>query len=132
MHGILVHIDNQKNDFLFNGNLDLTGNPVSNLANLLRWLDKCWVIYQFEDRRRNTDIPRRGGQEVDACMISHSVVPSSFASPCAVALQAPLSVGFPRQEYWSGLPFPSPGHLPDPGIEPASLVSSALAGGFFT
>ena len=42
---------------------------------------------------------------------------------------APLSMGFPRQEYWSGLPFPSPGHLPDPGIEP---VSPALAGGFFT
>ena len=38
-------------------------------------------------------------------------------------------MGFPRQEYWSGLPFPSPGDLPDPGIEP---VSPALAGGFFT
>ena len=37
-----------------------------------------------------------------------------------VARQAPLSVGFPRQEYWSGLPFPSPGDLPDPGIEPRS------------
>ena len=43
--------------------------------------------------------------------------------------QAPLSVGFSRQEYWNGLPFPPPGGLPDPGIE---LVSSALAGGFFT
>ena len=49
-----------------------------------------------------------------------------------VAGQAPLSVGFSRQEYWSGLPFPSPGDLPDPGIEPESLVSPALAGGFFT
>ena len=39
---------------------------------------------------------------------------------------------FSRQEYWSGFPFPSPGDLPDPGIEPASLVSPALAGGFFT
>ena len=39
---------------------------------------------------------------------------------------------FPRQEYWSGLPFPSPGDLPDPGIEPTSWVSPALAGGFFT
>ena len=43
--------------------------------------------------------------------------------------QAPLSMGFPRQEYWSGLPFPPPGDLPDPGIEP---VSPALAGRFFT
>ena len=43
--------------------------------------------------------------------------------------QAPLFMSFPRQEYWSGLPFPSPGALPDPGIEPAS---PALAGRFFT
>ena len=46
-----------------------------------------------------------------------------------VAHQAPLSKGFPRQEYWSGLPFPAPGDLPDPGIKPES---PALAGGFFT
>ena len=46
-----------------------------------------------------------------------------------VALQAPLSMGFPRQEYWSGLPFPSSGDLPNPGIEP---MSPALAGVFFT
>ena len=46
-----------------------------------------------------------------------------------VACQVPLSVGFSRQEYWSGLSFPSPGDLPDPGMEPES---SALAGGFFT
>ena len=49
-----------------------------------------------------------------------------------VSHQAPLAMGFPRQEYWSGLPFPTLGDLPDPGIEPASPVSSALAGGFFT
>ena len=46
--------------------------------------------------------------------------------------QTPLSMGFPRQEYWSGWPYPPPGELPDPGIEPTSLISSALAGGFFT
>ena len=45
------------------------------------------------------------------------------------ARQDPLFMGFPRQEYWSDLPFPTPGDLPDPGIEP---VSPALAGGFFT
>ena len=44
-------------------------------------------------------------------------------------LPGPLSMGFPRQEYWSGVPFSSPGDLPNPGIEP---VSPALAGGFFT
>jgi len=43
-----------------------------------------------------------------------------------------LSRGFSRQEYWSGLPFPPPGDLPDAGTEPASLASPALAGGFFT
>ena len=47
-------------------------------------------------------------------------------------MHAPLSMGFSRQEYWSGLPFPSPGDLPNPGIEPASLTSPALAGGFFS
>ena len=49
-----------------------------------------------------------------------------------VARQAPLSMGFSRQEYWSGLPCPPPGDLPDSGIEPASLMSPALAGRFFT
>ena len=53
-------------------------------------------------------------------------------TPWTIAHQAPLSMEFSRQEYWSGLPFPIPGDLPDPGIEPTSLVSPALAGGFFT
>ena len=48
------------------------------------------------------------------------------------AHQAPLSIGFSRQEYWTELPFPSPGDLPDPGIKRRSLMSPALAGGFFT
>ena len=49
-----------------------------------------------------------------------------------VAHQAPLSMEFSRQEHWSGLPFPTPGDLRNPGIEPMSLASPALAGGFFT
>ena len=53
----------------------------------------------------------------------------SFAKPRTIAHQAPLSVGFPRQERWSGLSFPSPRDLPHPETEP---VSPALAGGFFT
>ena len=48
-----------------------------------------------------------------------------------LAHQAPLSIGFPRQEYCSGVPFPPPGDLPNPGIKPASPVDPALAGGFF-
>ena len=43
-----------------------------------------------------------------------------YVTPWTVTCQVPLSMGFPRQEYWSGLPFLSPGHLPDPGIEPES------------
>ena len=54
---------------------------------------------------------------------------NSFATPWTEACQASLSIRFPRQESWNVLPFPSPGNLPDPGIEP---VSPALAGRFFT
>ena len=53
-------------------------------------------------------------------LFSHSVMSNSFAIPRTVAYQAPLAMGFPRQEYWSGLPFPSLGDLPDPGIKPGS------------
>ena len=55
----------------------------------------------------------------------------SFATLWTGAHQAPVSMEFSRKEYWGGLPFPTPGNLPDPGIEPASLVSPALAGDFF-
>ena len=54
-----------------------------------------------------------------------------FVTQWTVACQAPLPMGFPRQEHWSGLPCPLPEDLPDPRIEPASLASPALAGGFF-
>ena len=55
-----------------------------------------------------------------------------FGTPWFVAHEALLSMEFSRQEYWSRLPFPTAGDLPDPGIKPTSLVSPALAGGFFT
>ena len=55
-----------------------------------------------------------------------------FATPWSVGCQAPLSMGFSRQEYWSGLPYPSLGDLPDPGIEPASRMFLALAEVFST
>ena len=53
-------------------------------------------------------------------------------APWTVAHQGPLSMGFSGQEYWSGLPCSPPGDLPDPGIEPVSLMSPSLADGFFT
>ena len=55
-----------------------------------------------------------------------------FVVPWTVACQGPLSMVFSRQEYWSGLPFPTSGDLPDLGIEPAPFASPASAGGFFT
>ena len=63
--------------------------------------------------------------------VNRSVLSDSVTA-WTVTHQSPLSMEFSRQEYWSGLPFPPPEGLPDPGIEPVSLMSPALAGGFFT
>ena len=65
--------------------------------------------------------------QICCCLVQ--VMPNSFVTQWSVACQAPLSMGFSRQEYWSGLPIHSPGDLHDPGIKPAS---AALKGGFFT
>ena len=65
-----------------------------------------------------------------ACQVTSVVY--NFSTVWTVAHQAPLCMGFSRQEYWGGLLYPPSGDLPDSGIEPVSLTSSALAGGFFT
>ena len=67
-------------------------------------------------------------------MCVHALTPvvSDSAILWTIACQAPLSMGFSRQEYWSGLPCPPPGDLPAPGIESMPLKPFALAGGFFT
>ena len=65
------------------------------------------------------------------CMRAFSVM-SNSATPWTITHQAPLSLGFFKQDYCSRLPFPTPGDLPDPGIEPTSPVSPVPAGGFFT
>ena len=67
------------------------------------------------------------------CLIAHSYL--TLLIPWTVALQTPPLMGFPRQEYWSGFPFPSPGDIPNPGIETKSTalqVVSFIAGGFLT
>ena len=69
---------------------------------------------------------------IHVCMLSFFSRVQLFANLWAVACQAPLSVEFSRQEYWSGLPCPPPGDLLNPEIEPESLMSPALANGFFT
>ena len=84
-------------------------------------------------------VPISRGSCVCVCVHVHtrtccvaSVVSDSLRPLWTVAHQAPLSMEFSRQEYWSGVPCPPPGDLLDPGIEPASHTSPALAGGFFT
>ena len=65
-------------------------------------------------------------------LVAQVMFDSFFATPWTVACQAPLSMRFSRQEYWSGLPFPPPGDFLNPSIEPASSESPALIGIFFT
>ena len=67
-----------------------------------------------------------------ACLLSCFSLIQLYVTLWTVAPQAPLSMGFSRQEYWSGFPYPPPGDLPDPWIKPRSVMSPALAGGFFT
>ena len=69
---------------------------------------------------------------VHACVLSCFSCVWLFVTPWAVTRRVPLSMGFSRQEYWSGLPCPPPGDLPYPGIEPVSLISPTSAGRFFT
>ena len=66
------------------------------------------------------------------CVLSHFCCVLLFETLWTVARQAPLSMGFSTQEYWSGLSCPPLGDLPNSGIKPLSLMSAALAGGFFT
>ena len=73
--------------------------------------------------------PKAGKQCTRALSLSRVRL---YATPWTVAHQAPLFMGFSRQEYWSGLPCPPSGDFPDPGIKPASLASPELTGGFFT
>ena len=73
---------------------------------------------------------------VRACTRIRTFSPSVYLTLCDpmdyITLQAPLSLEFSRQGHWRGLPFPTSGDLPDPGIEPEPLAVPALAGGFFT
>ena len=90
----------------------------------------CPPLWQF--------LPRSDEKSADTVCFVPCAMPSRFSrvrlfvTPWTAAHQAPLSLGFSRHEYCSGLPCPSPGDLPDPGIKPTSPVSPALAGGFFT
>ena len=85
----------------------------------------------FVSFRYNLSTSTFSTYSLHVCMLSHFSRAWLFAAPWTVARQGPLSMGFPRQEYWSGLPYPPPGDLPHPGTEPMS-PSPALAGRIFT
>ena len=73
---------------------------------------------------RQTGVNKKAlNNKVHECMLSRFCRVQLCVTPWTVARQAPLSVGFSKQEYWSGLPCPPPGDLPNPGIEPRSHVS---------
>ena len=117
----------------------LPSPPSRVLTLLLECSGKCsLVVTQEQDRWKFTNIKvvfkkiHTLCMSMCACALSHFSRAQLFGTLWTVARQAPLSMGFSRQECWSGLPFPSPGDLPYPGIKPVSLMSPALAAGFFT
>ena len=109
------------------------------LASSSKWMHKRWLMH-FHLLPHNVSFNLWTQQcfRTDACPQTNkgSVCVLSrvrlFVTSGTVARQAPLSMGFSRQGYWSGLPCPPPGHLPHPGMEPTSLMSPELTGGFFT
>ena len=92
-------------------------------------LSSCLIIGLLWGQRKSVQFWNYSKVRKRASMLSHVRL---FVTPWSVARQAPLSMGFPRQEYWSGLPFPPPGDLSDSGIKPESPPAPALAGRFFT
>ena len=88
------------------------------------------MLYVFNfDKSCQTVLRKR--HYVPVCMLSHFSCALLFATLWTLVRQAPLSTGFSRQEYWTGLPCSPPGDLPDPGIEPLSFLSAVLLGRFF-
>ena len=98
----------------------------------------CVCVCVLLGPQRDTEVPKGHACAMDMPDISHECMLSCFScirffeTLRTVVCQAPLSMGFSRQEYWNRFPFPTPGDLPNPGIKPSSLASPALASGFFT
>ena len=104
-----------------------------------------WIVLEGRKQKPWREVPGRlsslrlrgtsdnlTAYQLCVCMRARSVRSNSLRPCGAVVRQAPLSMGFSRQECWSALPFPPPGDLPEPGTETVSLASPALAGRFFT
>ena len=99
-----------------------------------RWIFNHWATWEAPDHMVTLLLIIGANPilfTIPAKLFFSSVQPLScvwlFVTPWTVAHQAPPSMGFPRQEYWNGLPFPSPGDLPDPGIEPRSQTLKAVS-----
>ena len=101
--------------WLFAGNLWLVDTSPQSLASPAVYMSLCLNFPYY--------------QGLAICVLSRVQL---FVTPLTALYQIPLSMGFSRQAYWSGLPFPVPGDLPSAGIKPTCLVSPALAGRFFT
>ena len=123
---------------LWIANLSQVGHNINNLKHVcffffhsLFWPHSLWDLSYLT---RLNPGPRQWKRRVLTltCVLTCFSHVWLFATPRTVALQAPLSMGLSRQEYWSGLPLPSPRDLPDQGIELTSLTSPALVGRFFT
>ena len=103
-----------------------------------RWAKVIWETRGGDLASKMPEMMTVAGLEVQSlvmtcvCVPSHFSCAQSFATLWTIACQAPLSLGFSRLEYWSGLSCPPPGDLPNPGTEPKSLTSPELARGFFT
>ena len=125
------NIRKNKTNAIIEGHLacwELTGETFLLTGEELRTASQRSRLWRNGDFSEGYGVGRVGR----VCMPSHFSHVRLFETPWTVARQAPLSVGFPRQEYWSGLPFPPPEDFPHPGMEPASAVSPALVGGSFT
>ena len=98
-----------------------------------RTREKSWYSQKVSHSQWDRSFSKHLNLVLYFCMYAQSLsCVWLLAAPRTVAHQAPLSMEFSRQEYWSGLPFPSLGYLPDPVVEPVSLASPAVAGRFFT
>ena len=94
------------------------------------WIDvEIFILSEVRQRKRNIISYSMIWSMCCAKSLGHVRV---FATPWTKACQVTLSMEFSRQAHWSGLPFPSPGELPNPGIKPLYLMSPALSGRFFT
>ena len=123
MPGLPVHHQLQQSLFMLSAEMSI----VQACENVQAW-QSCGSMPQCpQESLAESRMPKNMVCGGGACVLSCVRL---FAIPWTVAHQAPLSMGYSRQEHWSGLSFPPPGDLPDPGIKPTSLMSPALASGF--